>query len=159
MESMSDLIPDSDKVDLASNFFDIHNTFSRPIIIYKTANQTIITTNPNYNFVYQNDGGNTVDYVPVSGVFNARIKYDDRQVIDYFTKRDVGVEAAGAQGEVRLAQEKGFVRIKVAADAYEFMKDCDRVTFDDCSFEIILGRRPHGLFGVDFYDFYLMRSQ
>ena len=59
---MSDLYTDAEKAEIAANLLHLHDTFGRDIIVYKEAQKVIISTDPNYNYLY-NSGGSTTTSV------------------------------------------------------------------------------------------------
>ena len=49
---MGSLISDSDKEAFESVFNDMHDTFAREIKFIKEAQRVILSTDPNYNYLY-----------------------------------------------------------------------------------------------------------
>ena len=50
---MAEFLSPSDRADIAANLLDLHDTFGRDIIVYKEAQKVIISTDPNYNYLYE----------------------------------------------------------------------------------------------------------
>jgi hypothetical protein len=146
---MGSLISDSDKEAFQSVFDDIHDTFARDIKFIQDAKRVILSTDPNYNYLYNNVKGQvaSVKYNIVEKTFKARILYIGRQNEDSFDGE------AGAQ--IKVDKHVGEVRIKVDAEGYSYLKDTKRCEFDGRKFSIITDEMPHGLFTPHFYTFYL----
>ena len=64
---MAEFLSPSDRASIAANLIDLHDTFGRDIIVYKEAQKVIISTDPNYNYLYNTGGAQTtsVENVPV----------------------------------------------------------------------------------------------
>ena len=146
-----DLLSDAEKSELQSALVDIHDTWKRSVTFYKTPEEVVISTNPDHNFLFGNAPSNTqIQSIQQSGVFDVRIFYDKRQMISPFSE--------GNKNEVKLFLYEGEVRLKVQEDAHVFLKDTERVVFDDYQFVISRAERPHGLFDAEFYTYYLRRT-
>jgi hypothetical protein len=151
---MSSLFTDSEKYNLSSIFNDIHDTFSRPIYIYKKAKQVVISNEPTHNFLWDSAPSNSTTSVElVSGVFNARILYGKEQKMDQFDSATNN--NAVAQNTSSL--EMGMVRIKLDPTGSAFIGDAQRVMFDNEIFEVTSSVRPHGLFTPQFYTYFLKK--
>jgi len=147
---MANLISDTERDYLESLMDDMHDTFSRDIVIIKDAQRIIISTDPNYNYLYDNVSGTfntTIQNQPQKETFKARILYGKKQVEDNI---DVGVDS-----QMNVDLPAGHVRIKLNQDGFDYIKKAKRVTFDDKIFEINTTDRPHGLFRPRYYTFYL----
>lgn len=131
-------------------FNNLHATFSRPITIYKTAQQTVVLTNPENNYLFQQAPFNSVvETVIQSGIANARILYGKKQ-------SEVQFGGAGyAQNQIQLAE--GEVRIRLDPTGTALLADAKRISFDGTTFDSITSKRPHGLFSPNFNDFYLKK--
>ena len=140
------LIPDSDQLKYDDVFNDIHDTFSRKIIVYKTPERVIISTNSNYNFIYTDaQEGLEVKYVPVSGVIDARIKWLDPS--DLKGQKDIKEEVHG-----------NIVRLKIRKEDIGWFDDWKRVEVDGRPVQFFGTAQPHGLFDPNFYTVYLEES-
>lgn len=146
---MGSLISDSDKERFQSVFENIHDTFARDIKFIQDAKRVILSTDPNYNYLYNNVRGQvaSVKYKIVEKIFKARILYIGRQNEDIFDGE------AGAQ--IKVDKHVGEVRIKVDAEGYSYLKNTKRCEFDGRKFSVISDEMPHGLFAPHFYTFYL----
>lgn len=137
---------------------DLEDTFGTPIVMYKTSEELFISQNPNFNFAYPNpQSGATVQYIPQSGTFPARIKYLDDNELQLLlatqNRQDEG------QDQLRLLLSKPVVRIKVGQAAANFIgDDFKRATFDGSTFVLFRAKRLHGLFTRNYTSFYLQRT-
>jgi hypothetical protein len=150
-------IPYSQAVELNNEFYNLQATFGRDIAIYQTATQTVISTNPDNNILFQNAPFNsTTETVIRSGVFLACILYGQKQPLTPFNT--VQRDNASDQNMIRL--EEGQVRVRLDATGAAFIAGADRVIFDDTIFDVETTKRPHGLLlQPTFYDFYLTKVQ
>lgn len=146
---MGSLINDGDKSALQAAFNDIHDTFAREIKFIKDAQKVILSTDPNYNYLYNNVRGqvSSVKYDIIEKTFKARILYIGKQNEDLFDGE------AGAQ--IKVDNHVGEVRIKVDAEGYSYLKETKRCEFDGRKFSVVSDEMPHGLFTPQFYTFYL----
>ena len=146
---MGSLINDSDKERFQAVFADMHDTFARDIKLIKDAKRVILSTDPNYNYLYNNVRGQvaSVKYKIIEKTFKARILYIGRQNEDLFDGE--------ASAQIKVDKHVGEVRIKVDAEGYSYLKDTKRCEFDGRKFSVISDEMPHGLFTPHFYTFYL----
>ena len=147
---MASLISDSDKAAYNSVIDDIHDTFARPIVVYKEAEKVVIATSNTFNPYYANNGAaaKTITNVPQSQTFQARIYYWRDFQDEKFNKYDLDNQA-------KIQLDKGTVRLKVNEACYVYIKDAKRIEFDGSRFLIDSSFRKHGLFGVQYYTLYL----
>lgn len=146
------LIGAAERASYKQAFVDLHDTFSQPIVVWLTAEQVVVSTNPNYNGFYNNAAQQkNVQLVPQSGVFQARIKYLTAQEI----LAELGTLTVDQQ--VKISISLGGVRIRVSGDAVPFLNKSDNITFNGETHKLIQRDRPHGLFDNDFYDYILQR--
>ena len=139
---------------MANVFGTLHDTFARPIYIFKQRDETIITENPNHNFIWEQAPSNTeTKSVIVSGMFTARILYGKEQKEQNFISPKVG----GAEDQIAARLDMGEVRIKLDATGAAFLGSATRVKFDDEVFQILTSKRPHGLFDPKWYTFFLKK--
>ena len=139
---MSSFISDVLKEKLAEQFNHLHDTFARDIIVYKEAKKVVISTDPNYNYIYNETGsGTNIQNIPQKQTFKARILYGTGGEIEYMSKTKVGVYRR--------------VRIKLKKEDYLQIQGVKRIELDGRMFLIDSDARPHGLFNVDFYTIHL----
>jgi hypothetical protein len=143
---MSSLISDDDKELYRLALNDMHETFSRPVIAWKRSAERIDSTNEDYDEFYDKKKS-SVTYTYQTGVFQARIKYIDRQ------EKEFAIVMAGAQVEV--TNESQLVRLKFYAADCQFVQDSEKITVDGVDFRSITSPRFHGLFTNDYCTFYM----
>jgi hypothetical protein len=146
---MGSLISNSDKEAFESVFDDIHDTFARDIKFIKEAQRVILSTDPNYNYLYKNTKGqiSSVQRKIVEATFKARILYIGRQ--------NEGMFDGEVDAQIKVEKHVGEVRIKVDKDGYSYLKETKRCEFDGRKFSIVSDEMPHGLFSPKYYTFYL----
>ena len=148
---MTDLFSDSDKSEIASNLLHLHDTFGRDIVVYKEAQKVIVSTDPNYNHLYNSAGSSTtsVKNVPVRKVFKARIRYSSDRSLEFYGE-------ANSQVKVNRSDSGNDVRIKLKAEDYNYIKGAKRLELDGRMFHVDSDGRAHGLFDtVQFYTLFL----
>jgi hypothetical protein len=143
---MADLLSSTQKLAYRSVFYDIHDTFVRDIIIFKIPKRTVISSDLNYNFIYGGEQQSVdVTYTPVSGIFQARISWENPSTLNGF--KDIKEEIHG-----------NIVRLKVKKEVFEFLDNAQHVEIDGRSVQFFGSSQPHGLFGIDFYNIYYEES-
>lgn len=129
---------------------DLHDTFSREIVVYKNAKKIAISSSPQYNSIYGNAGSSTsIDYETVSATFMARIYYIKSEE-EHFAEMNT---SKGSQNKIIMPQ--GSVKIVVDPDGYNYIKEARKVEFDGITFSIRSDGNPMGLFANQYYEFYL----
>lgn len=126
----------------------MHDTFSRSIFAYKESQKLILSTDPNFNYLYNNVKG--VSQILRKSQFKsikARIQYMDRDnTVMYDNEADAQIKAQGPVGEVR---------IKVDHEGNEYFKDTKRVEIDGRMFFKVSDVKKHGLFSPKYFTYYL----
>ena len=146
---MTDLFSDEQKASIAANIEHLHDTFSRNIIVYKEAKKVVISTDPNFNYLYGNSGATTsIENIPEKKVFKARIRYDTDRSLEYFGEAD-------AQMKVNRTDRSSQVRIKLKKADYDYIKEAKRIELDGRMFHVDSDARAHGVFNVDYYTLFL----
>lgn len=133
----------------------LHDTFGRDIVMYKTAQQVTISTNPKNDYIWESAPTNdVVQSIPVSGVFKARIRYGTNQ-----GRMQMNTTTQGkGSDQLNIELEVGDVRLKLDATGAAFIQDAVRVVFDGTVFNVETPKRPHGILNnSQFYDFTLKR--
>ena len=143
---MPSLLSDSEKIEYANIFNDIHDTFCRKITIWKTPQKVVIATDNTYNFLYSEQKNLHIDYIPVSGTFDARVLWGDPKKL--ISDLDIKEKILG-----------NVCRIKVRQDAIDFLAGASQVEIDGRKVEAIGTSRPHGLFNIDFYTVFFRESE
>lgn len=155
---MASIISSGVKNVLEHQFQLIHDTFARPIIIYRQAEKIIISSSTANNQFFQGTNvpfNDQVQNVAVSGQFNARILYSKKEEQAMF--EPFGIRKLGGD-QINMLREAGDVRIKLDITGASYLFDAKRVTFDGEVFTIRSSKRPHGLFTPYYYDFYLNKE-
>jgi hypothetical protein len=143
-----DLLTQDEKNAYSQVFINIHETFSRPIFVWKLPDRTIISTTQDYNFLYLEQPDIEQSFTPISGIFNARIKWNDPTI-------------SHDQKDIRETIRGNTCRIKVQADALAYISGAERVEIDGRPCNLINSSKVsqvHGLFTGDFYTLYLEES-
>ena len=138
---MADFFTSSEKSDLESIFDDLHDTFGRNLVAFKEAQKTILSTNADYNFLYNNvrgDATKTIKNVTQYTTIKARILYEDKQ-------RETLYDAE-ANAQIKVDRPVGNVRLKVDYEGYLYLKDSKRIELDGRTFVFDSDVRPFGLF-------------
>lgn len=143
------LISSLEKAALEAVIDDIHETFARTITVFKEASSIVIITDANFNPLYRT-GGQTTSIIntPVYKTFKARIFYNDDIKKQYWSEQSVNTQ-------IKLQLVVGSVRLKIDAEAYEYIKDGRRFDVDGKRFVLDSSFRPHGLFDNKYYTLYL----
>jgi hypothetical protein len=142
------LLTSSQKNDLNNVFNDMQATFGRPITIYQSATETVLVTNPDNNFLYQNAPTNSITSTVInSGVYLARILWGKREDLVPFAGGGL------AQNQIRL--KEGHARIKLDPTGASYIASAERIVFDENTMMIDTSPRPHGLFDPNFRTLYL----
>lgn len=143
---MADLLSNSQKLAYGNVFNDIHDSFARPIIIFKIPKRTVISSNLSYNFAYDSDQqALDVTYTPVSGIFQARISWQNPSTLNGYK-------------EIKEEIHGNIVKLKVKKEVFDFLDNAQHVEIDGRSVQFFGSSQPHGLFGIDFYNIYYEES-
>ena len=124
---MPSLISETEKNNLTGIFNDIFDTFKREIVIHKEPKKVISQVNTSSLFGY-GDPASSVNYSyqPVSGVFQATVRYNLDQEVERL-------------GDIPNQVSVGGVFIKVQEPARNFINKgkTEKVTFDNKSFKLV----------------------
>ena len=143
------LISESQKTTIKAIIDDIHETFARNITVYKEGEIVSIAASPQYNGIYGRTGGGqksiqkTVETVTIK----ARIKYLDAKELGFTDP------SLGSQMDFKLMV--GEVRITVDNAGFELLKEATRCEFEGRKYTIESKGNPTGIFGPQYYHFYL----
>jgi hypothetical protein len=143
---MASLLTAAQKASYEAVMQDMHDTFARTIYAYKEAQKVIVSTDPNFNYLYNNVKG--VSQIVRKSQFqtlNARILYVDKNKEEMYN----------VDTQIKVERDIGEVRIKLDADGYAYFKDAKRVEIDGRLFYKITDVKKHGLFRPKFFTFYL----
>lgn len=147
------LIPESERVVYRQAIDDVHDTFKRPITVWRKSAQTVTSENADYD-AFNDSSVSNVNYTTESKNFYARIKYIDKQDLeDELKAGDPGI------GSQTLAMTQAFqlVRIKVDREARDYIEGCEKINLDDDNLDYTVWtiQRPHGVFEPTYYTYYL----
>lgn len=143
---MPSLLFDEEKEEYSDVFGDLHDTFARKVTVWKTPERVVISTNSNYNFLYNEQESIEVTYVPISGSFDCRIQWQDPSKMRGWP-------------EIREEVRANICRIKARKDFVDFIDDAEKIEIDGKVVQSMGTNRPHGLFNIDFYTLYFMESE
>jgi hypothetical protein len=129
-------------------FYDLHDTFARNIVVFQHPKATLISSQPEYNFLYAEQSDADIQYTPVSGVFPAVIKWENAYKTNDAT-------------DIRPTILGNYCRLKVKADALQFISGSrgQRIEVDGRTVNWIGSSEIHGLFTGDFYHIYLKEGE
>lgn len=142
---MSSLITTAQASEYQAALSDVFWTFARPFSLYVEAQTATISTSQTYSRFGQHDqnaaiNSDNVAVTPIVYTVTGCILYGNGQPWTDFS--------VGQNGQLKLKDSQGKVRIKVEATGYELMKSCKLVSLDGFSFQMSSNARPHGLLGA-----------
>ena len=144
---MSGFISDIQKQNIRDIVDRIHETFARPIIVYKFGQKVQFLNNQNYNKLYRKSSPQQQQVlVQNSRTIMARIQYKDFDEKDFFQNST----------QEKIVIPEGTIYLKVNREAYLYMSDARTVEFDERTFSIQSPGQPLGMFGPQYYKFLLM---
>lgn len=144
---MASFINASKQTAINSIYNNLHDTFSRAIVVYKNAQKSVSTSNAKFNGIYGNAGKTTsIVNQEVSQTIQARIYYTN-------LKEEILSDSNSPASKIILPQ--GSVKIVVDLAGAEFIKEARRVEVDDKIFAIKSESSPITLFDNLYYEFYL----
>ena len=124
---MPSLISEIEKNNLTGIFNDIFDTFKREIVIHKEPKKVISQVNTSSLFGYGDPASSiNYSYTPVSGVFQATIRYN----LDQETERLADIPSQVSIGGV-------FIKVQEPARNYINKGKTERITFDNKSFKVV----------------------
>jgi len=147
---MSSFISDADKVNIGKVFDDMHDTFSRSVIVFQKKNEIYVATNGTYNALYSRLQNQNTQRVKVTKTtVEARIRYQQEQ-------REMDIP--GTRAQVNVPMGEGSVRVKLEKAGYELFKKATNIEIDGDAFRIVSDASKVGPFSVHFYTLYLRRA-
>ena len=143
------LISDTQKIAIQSIIDDIHETFARNITVFEEGRKILIAASPEYNGVYGRVGAtsSSTTKTVVSHTLKARIKY--------INTREQNLADGSINSQIDIDLIDGSVRITVDNSGFEILKEAKRCEFDGRKYTINSKGNPTGLFGPQYYHFYL----
>tara|TARA_R110002020_G_scaffold207146_1_gene412526 strand:- start:2044 stop:2493 length:450 start_codon:yes stop_codon:yes gene_type:complete len=145
---MASFLTAAQKAEYEAVMQNMHDTFARSIFAYKESQKVIVSTDPNFNYLYNNVKG--VSQIVRKSQFSAlmaRILYMDKQTEVNFDSE--------VNSTIKVSHDIGEVRIKLDSDGYEYFKDAKRVEIDGRLMFKVTDVRKHGLFRPKFFTYYL----
>lgn len=129
---------------------DVHETFAREINVFGKGCKVNISSSPTYNSIYgrKSSGERGLEVEPIKNTIKARIRYIDASS-DFVTSSDV-------QSELNIKIPDGSVRLTVDQAGFTILKDASRCEFEGRKYEIISKGNPTGMFGPQYFEFFLM---
>ena len=143
---MASLVSNTEKLAWANEFNNIHDTFAREVIVWKTPERVVISSDTNYNFLYNEQDSIEVSYIPISGIFNCRIQWQD-------PSKTMGWP------EIREEVRGNICRIKAKKDFVDFIDNAEKIEIDGRPVNVMGTNRPHGLFNIDFYTLFFKETE
>jgi hypothetical protein len=142
------LISESQKNTIKDIIDDIHETFARNITVYEEGEKILIASSSQFNGIYGRTSGGeaTTQKTIVSHTINARIKYinADKDILNTSSSSQLGIEFVD-----------GLVRITIDLAGFKILKDAKRCEFEGRKYTISSKGNPTGIFGPQYYHFYL----
>jgi len=147
---MGSLLSDSEKLNIANTFDDMHDTFARDIVVFQQQNEIFVATNSTYNALYQRvkDSATTRTKV-TSTTVKARIQYQQQQK---------EIDMPGTKAQVNVPMGEGSVRVKIEKVGYDLFKKATNIEIDGEAFRIVTDASIVGPFVIKFYTLYLRRA-
>lgn len=145
---MASLLTSGQKALFKKGLDDLFDTFKQEIVVYKEAKIDLIDINQPRMFGYNErvDLSN-LNFLPVTGVYEALINYDKNQKQDKLN-------------EVGNFIPKGDVSIKVKQNAYDFIENngpTTNISINDTLYKIVSSESFRRFITPDYYTYYLER--
>ena len=152
---MADLISAADKADMELAIVDVHDTFARPITIYKNETKIFVATNPVFQSSYN------ALYDKLKNAPATRSKVSRKEVMARVQYRPVQEEQdeGGIGAQVNVQWGMGELRLKLEEDAYSDFKFATKIEIDGIIWRIVTDASRAGLFTPQYYLLYLERDE
>jgi hypothetical protein len=143
------LISQSQKNTIKLIIDDIHETFARNITVYQDGVKTLIASSQEYNGIYGRtySGEPSTSTSSVANIIKARIKY--------INANESSLTDGKIKSQLDIDLIDGSVRITVDAAGFNILKEAKRCEFEGGKYEITTKGNPTGIFGPQYYHFYL----
>lgn len=143
------LISDSQKDTIKAIIDDIHETFARNITVYEEGKKILISASSEYNGIYgkTSSGTASTSKTSVTHTIKARIKY--------INAREQNLADGNINSQLDINLIDGSVRITVDASGFAILKEAKRCEFEGRKYTINSKGNPTGIFGPQYYHFYL----
>jgi len=143
---MPSLLTDIEIANATGVLGDLFDTFSRPIVVYKEPKKIInqISTNslPGYGEAAIKTN---ITYIPVSGTFEAKIKYNPKQDLELLP-------------ELKSRVSKGVVKIKVERPARDFIVNngkTEKIMIDNKPYNVVTDDTMKKFITAEYFVFFL----
>ena len=143
------LISDSQKNTIKAIIDDIHETFARNITVYEEGKKILISASSEFNGIYGKtaSGSSSTQTTVVSHTVKARIKY--------INSREQNLADGNINSQLDIELIDGSVRITVDESGFTILKEAKRCEFEGRKYTIQSKGNPTGIFGPQYYHFYL----
>jgi hypothetical protein len=151
---MAGFLPDQVVTNLQGLLQQLHETLAvEDIVVYQKARKVVNSESANYNFLFNaNATDDTIDYVPVTGVYKARVVFPT-------TKQDVGQfgmkQDRRAEDQINVKIKEGMIRITVDPTGAAAVRTCERIVYKDKVYSLDSEETPRGWQADQFFEFYL----
>jgi hypothetical protein len=147
---MASLLTATQKANFEKGISNLFDTFKQDIIVYKEPKVVITDINKPRVFGYnENSDIQNINYIPVTGVFSAIVKY----------KRDQKEERLGDTANLI---DYGQVDIKVKSDANDFIQNNGatiNISINDLMFKIVSSQSVRRYISSEYYHYILERER
>jgi hypothetical protein len=125
---------------------DLFDTFSRPIVIYKEPKKIINQVSTNSLPGYGEAAIKTnITYIPVSGTFEAKVKYNPKQELELLP-------------ELKSRVSKGIVKIRVERPARDFIVQngkTEKIMIDNKPYNVVTDDTMKRFLTSEYFVFFL----
>jgi len=147
---MASLLTATQKANFEQGISNLFDTFKQDIVVYKEP-KVVITdiTKPRVFGYNENSDIQNINYIPVSGVFSAIVKF----------KRDQKEERLGDTANLI---DYGQVDIKVKSDANDFIQNNGatiNISINDLMFKIVSSQSERRYISSEYYHYILERER
>lgn len=155
---MASLISTSLKNSLLSAIDDVHDTFSKTIIIINEIANVTVVESDNYN-AFSDEKNSNITYTATSQEITARIKYIDKPDAQQQLIFAGGGGDKSGGSSVYVKQNYGIVRIKVKVQYKDLVKNSTKVIINGEDCQILLNYNSQDIVDENYSVFYLTRQQ
>lgn len=143
---MPTLLSDIEIANATGVMGDLFDTFSREILVYKEPkkiiNQIATNTLPGYG---EASIKTNITYIPVSGAFQAKVKYNPKQELELLP-------------ELKSRVSKGVVKIRVEKNARDFIVNngkTEKIIIDNKSYNVVTDDTVKRFLTSEYFVFFL----
>jgi len=145
---MASLLTQTDVDSFTGDFKNLFDTFKRPFTVHREPKKIVSQVNTTLYAGYKPQNQITTSFIPISGVFDGMIRYDDE------------MEGNNLE-QTKSNYYDGNVRIKVEEPAHLYLKQAkvERVTVDENTFRVKSGPAIKYFFGFRLYVYHLEETR